>query len=284
VLGDVHGLQLAVANVSLGDISGAQIGVVDFAKGRIDGLQLATVSIAGGSLSGAQIGVANLLGGSVEGNQTAVVNLAGGEVNGAQVGVVNVANGHLDGAQVGVANIVNGDVNGTQIGVVNYADTSDYPIGVVSIVRNGRTTADAWVTETGMGMAGVRHGGRVLYNIYGVGARGFSPTAWAMALGIGGRAELAPKLHLDLEAIAYWVQQKEPFIKEAQISSLGGNIGYDISSVFGVFGGPTYNVLVTQDPDLLDVKPAWGSSSLYDSDSVQVRGWPGAAIGIRASL
>ncbi|MET0592104.1 MAG: hypothetical protein ABW133_05355 [Polyangiaceae bacterium] len=298
VLGDVRGAQIAIGNVALGEMQGAQIGVANFARGNVRGLQLATVSASGGSLSGAQIGVVNLLAGSALGNQTGVVNLSGSHVDGAQIGVVNVANGNVngaqvavtnlangpvDGAQVGVANIVNGDVTGPQIGVFNYADVSDYPVGVVSIVRHGRTSADAWVTETGTGMAGVRHGGRVLYNVYGVGYRPFDTNTWSLALGLGGRANLAEKLHLDIEAIAYWMQKNTPFQEDAQISSLGANIAYDFSPMFSVFGGPSLNVLVTPHKDMTMLAPSW-STNIHESDSIAIRGWAGAALGIRANL
>jgi hypothetical protein len=298
VLGDVRGAQIAVANVSLGDVKGAQIGVANYARGNVNGLQLATVSASGGSLSGAQIGVVNLLGGQVDGNQSGVVNLAGshvhgaqigaanlanGAVSGAQVGVTNFANGAVDGAQVGVANIANGGVAGPQIGVFNYAEDSDYPVGVVSIVRHGRTSADGWITEAGTGMVGVRHGGRVLYNVYGVGYNAFEPNTWALALGLGGRVDVAERLHLNFEAIAYWMQQNAPFQQDAQVSSLGGNIAYDFTPVFGVFGGPTFNVLVTPHKELTGIAPSW-STNIHESDTITIRGWPGAALGIRATL
>jgi hypothetical protein len=284
VLGDVRGLQLAVADVALGDVDGAQIGITNFAKGDVHGAQIATVSVGGGSLEGAQISVVNLLAGQLQGNQTGVVNLTAEGASGAQIGVVNLANGNVDGAQIGVTNIANGEVSGAQIGVVNYADVSDYPVGVVSVVRHGRTSIDGWVTDSGFGMAGVRHGGRVLHNIYGAGYRAGSQNGWSFALGLGGRVPLATKLYLDVETIAYWIQQNQPFQKDAQVSSIGASLGYSLTPVFGVFGGPTFNVLVTPDKDFADIGPAWGTQLLYEDSSVTVRSWPGATLGLRASL
>jgi hypothetical protein len=170
------------------------------------------------------------------------------------------------------------------VGVVNYADVSDYPVGVVSVVRHGRTSVDGWVTESGVGMAGVRHGGRVIHNVYGVGFHGPAPAAWSFALGLGVRAELAPKLHVDFETIAYWLQRSRPFSEDAQIASVGASFAYALSPLFGIFGGPTFNVLVTPNKDFSDVGPVWGSALLHESSTVTVRAWPGAALGIRASL
>ena len=188
VLGDVRGVQLAPANVALGAVQGVQVGVVNLAKGDIEGVQLGPVSIGGGALTGAQVGVVNLLGGSVLGSQSGVVNIASADVRGAQLGVVNIAHGGVDGVQIGTTNVATGEVRGTQVGVVNYAEVSDYPVGVVSVVRRGRTSVDGWVTESGIGMAGVRHGGRVIHNVYGVGYRAGSPSGWSFALGLGARA------------------------------------------------------------------------------------------------
>ncbi|HMI86750.1 MAG TPA: hypothetical protein VK550_21805 [Polyangiaceae bacterium] len=284
VLGDVHGVQIAVANVALGAIEGVQLGVVSVAKGDIEGAQIGAVSLGGGSLVGVQLGVVNALGGSVNGNQSGVVNLASSDVRGAQIGVVNVAHGAVDGVQVGTTNVATGEVRGAQVGVVNYADVSDYPIGVVSVVRHGRTSADGWVTESGIGMVGVRHGGRVIHNVYGVGYRAGSTTAWSFALGLGVRAELAPKLHVDFEAIAYWLQRGQPFSEDAQVSSLGASFGYALTPVFGIFAAPTLNVLVTPDKELSNVGPPWSTSLLYEDTTVTVRAWPGGALGVRASL
>jgi len=283
LLGDVRGVQVATADIALGAVQGVQLGVVSLAKRDIEGAQVATVSLGGGSLVGAQVGVVNLLAGSVVGNQSGVVNVASSDVRGAQLGVVNVTSGGVEGAQIGTANVATGEVRGTQVGVVNYADVSDYPVGVVSIVRHGRTSADGWVTESGIGMAGVRHGGRVIQNVYGVGFHGFAPTAWSFALGLGVRAELAPKLHVDFETIGYWLQRGQPFSDDAQIGSIGASFGYALSPVFGVFAAPTFNVLVTPDKELAEVGPPWGTV-LYESDTATVRAWPGAALGIRASL
>ena len=283
VSGDVRGVQLAVSDVALGKLEGVQLGVANYAKGDIEGVQLGVVSLGGGALEGAQVSVVNALNGPVVGNQTAVVNLASGNIQGAQVGVVNVSGGSVEGVQVGTTNVATGQVHGTQVGVVNYADVSDYPVGVVSIVRHGRTSVDGWATEAGIGMVGVRHGGRVIHNVYGVGYRVGETAAWSFALGLGARAELAPKLHLDIEATAYWIQRGQPFDQDAQIGSLGASFGYALTPVFGLFAAPTLNVLVTNDKELAGIAPGW-ATTLYDDPTVTVRAWPGATLGLRASL
>ena len=80
------------------------------------------------------------------------------------------------------------------------------------------------------------------------------------------------------------MQQSEPFVRDAQIASAGASFGYALTPVFGVFAAPTFNVLVTPDKELSAVGPFWGSTLLYESDTVTVRAWPGATLGIRAAL
>jgi len=284
VMGPVRGVQLATANVALGTVQGVQFGVFGLAKGDIEGAQIATVSIGEGAMEGVQFGVVNLLKGSAVGNQSGVVNVASADVRGAQLGVVNVAHGGVEGVQIGTTNVATGEVRGTQVGVFNYADVSDYPVGVVSVVRRGRTSIDGWVTEAGIGMAGVRHGGRVIHNVYGVGYRAGTPSTWSFALGLGARLELSPKAHIDFETIAYWLQRNQPFVEDAQIASAGASFGYALTPVFGIFAAPTFNVLVTPDKEFSQVGAFWGSTLLYESDTVTVRSWPGASLGIRAAL
>jgi hypothetical protein len=285
VMGDVRGVQLATFNFAGGAVEGVQASVVTLAKGDIEGAQIGTVAIGGGSVSGAQLGVVNVLKGSFVGSQTGVVNVTGADARGAQLGVVNVTHGGVEGVQIGTTNVATGEVRGTQIGVINYAEVSDYPIGVVSVVRRGRTSVDGWVTEAGIGMAGVRHGGRVIHNVYGVGYRAGALAAWSFALGLGARLELSPRAHVDFEAIAYWLQQSQAFQRDAQIASAGVSFGYALTSVFGVFAAPTFNVLFAQeDKTLTEVGPLWSSALLYESDTATIRAWPGAALGLRAAL
>jgi hypothetical protein len=190
----------------------------------------------------------------------------------------------VEGAQIGVTNVATGEIRGTQVGVVNYADVSDYPVGVVSVVRHGRTSADVWATDFGVAMAGVRHGGRVIHNVYGVGFHGTAPSAWSFALGLGVRVPLATRLHVDFETIGYWLQRGQPFYEDAQVGSVGASFGYALTPVFGLFAAPTFSVLVTGDKEMAEIKPPWGSALLYEDSSVTVRAWPGASFGVRASL
>jgi hypothetical protein len=61
-------------------------------------------------------------------------------------------------------------VKGVQVaGFINVADSSDYPIGFVNIIRNGEKTIGVSTDETLTTLLSFRSGGRRLYGIVGAG-------------------------------------------------------------------------------------------------------------------
>jgi hypothetical protein len=131
-------------------------------------------------------------------------NYVGDRMNGAQIAAANVAGG-VNGAQLGVLNVATGTAHGAQLGLVNLARESDAPVGLVSIVTEGRTNVDAW-HDMGLTRSGVVHGGKYVHNMYGGGVRlyGESPRP-LVALGIGVRVVDRSSVAFDVDAIAYWM-------------------------------------------------------------------------------
>src|SRR3546814_10372838 len=82
------------------------------------------------------------------------MNRARGETGTQIAGLFNEA-GHVKGVQLGA--------------LVNMADSSDYPIGLVNLVKNGSKSLTAGVDESGLTQLTFRSGGRVLYGLIGVG-------------------------------------------------------------------------------------------------------------------
>jgi len=60
-------------------------------------------------------------------------------------------------------------VKGVQVGVINIADSSEYPIGLVNIVKNGEMSIGVSIDETVTGLVSFRSGGKHLYGILGIG-------------------------------------------------------------------------------------------------------------------
>ncbi|MEC3881110.1 hypothetical protein [Parapedobacter sp. 10938] len=116
-------------------------------------------------------GLFNLVGGQVKGVQVAgISNIVAGDVLGIQVGGVSNRAGDVKGMQLsGVFNVAD-NVRGVQLaGLVNIADSSDYPIGLVNLVKNGGRRVGVGVAEPGMAWLTFRSGGKVMYGLVGVG-------------------------------------------------------------------------------------------------------------------
>lgn len=312
IAGPVRGAQVGVVNVSKGDVDGAQVGAVNILGGTVRGAHVGVVAIAGGSASGAQIGgvaivggdvrgtqigVSNIVGGSFEGSQIGVsnitagdakrlqmgtANIAGGKVSGVQLGAANVAGGEVEGAQIGVANFAGGRVSTTQIGVFNYAEEADAPIGILSIVRRGRTSIELSGSADGIASFGVRHGGRYLHNVVGVDLPlGVENSSWGYTFGLGGRIPMSERLHLDIDLLVTSLANGKghPHADDSPTKyRILFDLGYALGEGFGIFGGPSVDLVRVEGGSL--PKAPWGTSSLHEGTH-RVHIAPGLTLGVR---
>lgn len=194
----------AIAGLSGGEKAFALYGVAGIVKGNVSGLQASGVfNKASGSLHGVQLaGAVNLAGEASAGHQFAgLFNQSGGQVKtqlggllnkavvtkGLQVGAVSNVSKDLYGVQmaglynqaeevqgVQIAGVVNKakNVKGMQFGVINIADSSDYTVGLLNIVKNGEKSIRVGTDEDLSTFVSFRSGGRILYGILGI---GFNP-------------------------------------------------------------------------------------------------------------
>jgi hypothetical protein len=175
----------AISGVSKNEMAFTVAGIYSIVKQNVTGVQISGVyNHAGNSVRGAQIaGLGNYAGNYVKGAQiasvfnktdtvnsqvSAVINIAR-DVNGAQVsGFINKAE-NVNAQVAGFLNIAK-KVKGVQIsGFINIADSSDYPIGIINLVKNGEKAIGLSYDETGTTLVTFRSGGRVLYSIIGLG-------------------------------------------------------------------------------------------------------------------
>lgn len=116
-------------------------------------------------------GVANLIKEEAQGAQFAGVLNTYRTGKGMQMaGLFNLAKGHVSGVQI--AGLINkaGSVDGVQFaGLMNIADSSDYPVGLVNIIKDGSMSLGLSVGDDQTILASFRSGGRVLYGIIGLG-------------------------------------------------------------------------------------------------------------------
>lgn len=155
----VNDVSLNIIGGHAGGVDGVELSGV-FAVNEVD---VSHIQAAGGF---------NLVGGDVYGLQLAgAVNHSVGTVSGLQVaGLYNAARRGVNGMQI--AGLVNraGKVNGVQLaGLVNIADSSDYPLGLINLIRNGQRSIAVEGDTQGRLSVGFRSGGRVMYGIVGMG-------------------------------------------------------------------------------------------------------------------
>jgi len=106
-------------------------------------------------------------------------------VAGAQVGLVNIS-GDVAGAQIGLVN-VGGEVRGAQVGLVNIArEVHGVPLGLVNVAQKGGFNGSAWITESGVGYAGLQMSSGLVYTLLYFGAElQASPSVFAGGFGLG---------------------------------------------------------------------------------------------------
>ena len=204
----LEGVEIAGgANVESGFACGVQMArSANVVAGPVSGWQLAGGANGGGALDGAQTAGALNLASDVRGIQLGAIDIATGGVVGAQVGAVNVAAGDVEGAQVGAVNVAAGGVEGVQIGAINVARRSTFSLGAITLVPEGRTHLDLWWgMESGLVMAGLKHGGGHFHNIYGFGIRPGSTDGdgfqWAIVLGFGGHFPVSSRIFVDADLL-----------------------------------------------------------------------------------
>lgn len=202
-------------------------------------------------------GVFNLVGGDMRGVQLAgAINHAVGSLSGVQVaGVYNAAGERVKGMQI--AGLVNraGKVDGVQLaGLVNIADSSDYPIGLVNLVKNGHRSLSIEGDTQGRFRVGFRSGGRVMYGLVGLGygvAR--QRLRYLAQAGIGTRLVTGKRFGLDVELVS----ETGTDFRRSQ-SQLDVSILPQIALMPQVrlYGGPVLG-MVTADKHPIEDRPLW---------------------------
>jgi hypothetical protein len=262
--GDVTAGQFAgFANVSGGVARGAQFagflnltgdsvlaaqfaGFANIANGSAKGAQFAGfANITKGSALGPQgAGFANIVKGSVGGPQFAgFLNTATGNVHGAQfAGFANVAGRDVRGAQVaGFVNVAR-KVRGVQIGVVNVADSVDgVQIGLFNFARHGYRRLELWGNEVMYANVAFKMGSKHFHNIFAVGGSADGEEyRWATGFGFGSEWNLTGRLLLNVDAIAWHVNENETWTEELNLlNQLRANLGFRLGKRTALFAGPT---------------------------------------------
>lgn len=230
-----HGVQAAGFLNEVGNhANGAMFaGFMNHVRGNAAGMQAAGMLNITGRAKGLSLaGFGNIVttrsNGDTIGNR--LVQLAGffnraGDVNTQLAGFINVAH----------------KVKGVQLaGLINIADSSDYPIGIINIIKNGERSMGVSIDETGTGLISFRSGGRVLYGIVGAGYNFQSNrNRYALEAGLGAHLFIhtAWRINAELATLALDDFKTGDYLK----SGLRILPDVSIGSRLKIFAGPVLN-------------------------------------------
>src|SRR5690606_21564404 len=214
--------------------------------GQVDAIQTAGVANLTKTLEGVQIsGIANVTD-KVKGSQFA--------------GIANVAD-TVEGFQL--AGIVNKakTVKGVQLaGILNIADSSDYPIALVNLIKDGEKRIGISTDEALNTMASFRSGGRKLYGILGVGTNlNYTTSLYGVESGFGIKLVDNHPFRLDVEALNVFLTDFHGL--EYNKSGIRLLPSLALSDRIQLYGGPSVNFTVhnLDDADLIKL-PLWERS------------------------
>ena len=185
--GDAKGMQFAgFTNISSKQVIGAQFAGFLNKASDVDGAQFAGFANVSGKISGPQFSGFSNVATKVRGSQfSGFINKAE-DVSGSQFsGFINIAR-KVKGAQVS--------------GFINVADSSDYPIGIINIIKHGEKSLGFSIDENETTMLSFRSGGKVLYGVIAAGynARN-TEEVYAFEVGLGAHFLNTPVFRFNAE-------------------------------------------------------------------------------------
>jgi len=285
--GTLHGFQAAFLNLALRGGDAVQVGFANVVTDYLVGSQIGFGNIATGTVEGGQFGFGNITLQGVSGVQIGFVNVAHKSLSGAQAGFVNTTAGESTGFQLGFVNVTSGQSHGLMLGAVNVSQNADAAVGLLNIYTKGRTQLDAWVTDAGLVMVGIEHGGRLFHNILGLGGSSRSGQGVvAFAYGFGARVHESSSMYVDIDGVGYLLftgdeSQETPDV--GSIVQLRAPIGLRLMPKFSLFVSPSLNVSVARnDADNTLRDPSfYGARMTTTGSSVASSIWPGVSLGAR---
>jgi hypothetical protein len=244
VSGAETGVALAgVALVIMDSSSGLQAsGFANYFHHNAGGTQLAGfMNIVRDSAAGVQAaGFMNATGSSKGVSMAGFINISW--TAGTQIGGFMNISGDVRTQVGGFMNIAR-KVKGVQFaGFLNLADSSEYPIGLVNIIRNGERAISLSTDETLTSLVSLRSGSRKLYGIVGVGYNGKDKKdLYAWEAGLGAHFNIVRDLRLNTELVSIGLTdfKSEDYFR----GSLRLLPTLRLAHRVELFAGPTFNYI-----------------------------------------
>ncbi len=276
-----------LANVIKNDANGLQwAGLCNYIGNKARGLQFAGLAnYVGDEAKGLQwAGLGNIVMEDFEGLQFAGLANISQDIDGLQFAGLGNISKDVEGLQFGGLGNISADVQGLQFGglfnkaknvcgvqfagLVNIANRSDYPIGLVNIIKEGEMGVALGYNELGTASLTFRSGGRVLYGILGVGYNHEvkdDKDALTIIAGYGAHINICPKFRINNELTmesfgVFSDSDDEPDTFKAGYALLPA---YRLGQ-FEIFAGPSVNYMQTKNADMYDIFP---KNSLWDEKS-----------------
>nr|WP_295864511.1 hypothetical protein [uncultured Chitinophaga sp.] len=171
-------------------------------------------------------------------------------------------------------------VKGVQVaGFLNIADSSDYSIALINIVKNGERQLSLSVDEMSNTILSFKSGGRVLYGIVGVGYnfKGDSATRYVFHGGIGAHMFINSHFRINMEVTHTTNTDFHRVVFNK--SSFGAFPAFRFGNNIEVFAGPTFNWVNTKEGVGEDLAPYYIWSKHRSNDK-----FDGAYIGGTAGV
>lgn len=292
--GKVSGAQFAgLTNINTGQTHGAQFaGIANLNIDTLTGFQGAgIINVNTSSMRGTQLaGIANASIGDIKGGQFAgIANVGTGNVNGVQAaGIINVNADTTNGAQLAAILNYTKTLKGLQLGLINISDTvaSGVPIGLITIVAKGYRRLEVEASESLYATINFKTGTHKFYNIFSVGFRPENQLYWGVGYGFGTWIPLSEKFALNIDASAHHINIDEWWTNQLNLlSKLKINLGWRLTDRLEMFGGPSYNIMVSQvqNPDGTSIGSTLAPYTFYDRvhNGTHVTMWIGLNAGIR---
>lgn len=238
---------------------------ISFIEGRsrsVNGLALAgcvnTVKEDGRGLL--MSGLLNAVHGTMSGVQLAgLVNIAGAASRGIQLaGLVNVARDFSGLQLAGLVNVAH-TVRGVQLaGLVNVADSSDFPIGFINLIKNGEMGIALSYNELGTTMLSFQSGGRYTYGILGIGYNHYlhGQQPFIVSGGLGAHIPCTNWLRLNCELKSANLLPIKPSLDRLMVLNFSLLPAFRLLPHLELFGGPSIS-FASVDHDYRNVLPSY---------------------------
>lgn len=240
VKNDAHGAMISgLMNTAL-EANGVQVAGLLNTASDVKGLQIAGLLNTAAAANGMQISGLVNMGIHVEGVQIAGLSNFSRSTTGLQIsGLVNTTKDA--GNQIaGLINIA-GKVKGVQIsGLLNIAEESDFPLGLINIIKNGEMQLGLSIDEAGSTLMSFRSGGRYTYGIVSSGFNFRSAQLrYVLESGLGMHMPLSPSLRLNMEMTGTVMSDMWTVANFKSTARLTGE--WHLTKGCSLFAGPSLN-------------------------------------------